>query len=152
PAVLAAERTLLAALLNRPRAFSHLEEDLGSVVFSTPDLERLRQRLIAALCADAPHDADELVATLRAEGLGELLGDLLGDPVIARHRALRPDAPAEDIEALWQENIAVVRAANERAGEAVDGGRTADEDDEAMAMRRLLKLAELGEADRDERD
>ncbi|MGZ9034514.1 MAG: DNA primase [Rhodospirillales bacterium] len=152
PAVLAAERTLLAALLNRPRAFSHLEEDLGSVVFSTPDLERLRQRLIVALCADAPHDADELVAALRAEGLGELLADLLGDPVIARHRALRPDAPAEDIEALWQENIAVVRAANERAGEAVDGGRTWDEDDEAMAMRRLLKLAELGEADRDKRD
>lgn len=147
-AAIAAERTLLAALLHRPKAFSHFEEDLGSLAFSTPQLERLRQRLVEALGADPSPDADALVRLLRAEGLGGAVDELLEDPLLARHRALAADAPPEDLEALWQENAAVVRAANERAAEAgVDEAFGADE---AMARRRLLKLAQLGEDEPDE--
>ena len=147
-AAIAAERTLLAALLHRPQAFSHLEEDLGSLAFSTPQLERLRQRLVEACGADPSPDADALVRVLRAEGLGGAVDELLEDPLLARHRALAADAPAEDLEALWQENAAVVRAANERAAETgVDEAFGADE---AMARRRLLKLAQLGEDEPDE--
>ncbi len=147
-AAIAAERTLLAVLLHHPLAFSHLEEDLGSLAFSTPELERLRQRLVEAFGAEPPPDADGLAGLLRAQGLSGAIDELLEDPVLARHRALAADAPPEDLQALWQENVAVVRLANERAGEAdVDQAFGADE---AMARRRLLKLAQLGDAEPDE--
>ena len=81
-------------------------------------------------------------------GLAERCDELLEDPLLARHRALAADAPPEDLEALWQENAAVVRAANERAAEA--GADEAFGADEAMARRRLLKLAQLGEDEPDE--
>ncbi len=143
PAAIAAERTLLAVLLHQPLAFSHLEEDLGSLAFSTPELERLRQRLVEAFGADPPPDPDALVGLLRGQGLAGAIDELLEDPVLVRHRALAAGAPPEDLEALWQENVAVVRAANERAAEAdVDQAFGADE---AMARRRLLKLAQLGD-------
>jgi DNA primase len=148
PAAIAAERTLLAVMLRHPLAFSRLEEDLGSLTFSTPELERLRQRLVEAFGADPSLDAEALVGLLRGQGLGRAVAELLEDPVLARHRALAGDAPPEDLEALWQENLAVVRVANERAAEA-DGGRACDAD-EAMARRRLLKLAQLGDAEPDE--
>ncbi len=152
PAVVAAERTLLAALLAHPQAFSHLEEDLGSVVFATPELECLRQQLVSIVSADAAGGPDELAVALRAGGFGETVAELLRDPLLARHRALAADAPAEDLDALWQENVAVIRAANERTAEAGTREEVAEAagGDEAMARRRLLKLAQLGEADGDE--
>jgi DNA primase len=146
PAAVAAARTLLAALLNNPQAFSRFDEDLGSLVISVPELEGLRQRLVALLSAEALRAPDELAAALGADGLGDVLADLLGDPLIVRHRAVGPGAAAEDLDAVWRENIAVVRAANERAAEAGDRGEEAG-DEEAMARRRLLKLAQLDEAD-----
>lgn len=150
--VVAAERTLLAALLAHPGAFSHLDEDLGSVVFSAPELERLRQQLVAMLSADAPHGLEGIGEALRMAGFGETVAELLGDPLLAGHRALGADAPAEDLQELWRENVAVVRLANERA--AADAGDREERagGDEAMARRRLLKLAELGEADGGDRD
>lgn len=141
-AAIAAERTLLTALLHRPQAFSHFEEDLGSLAFSTPQLERLRQRLVEALGADPSPDADALVRLLRAEGLGGAVYEASEDPLLARHRALAADAPPEDLEALWQENAAVVRAANERAAEAgVDEAFGADE---AMAQTPAVEAGTTG--------
>lgn len=151
PAVVIAERSLVAALLHHPQAFSHLEEDLGSIAFSTPQLERLRQRLVEAFCANAALGRDELVAALCAGGFGDTVDQLLEDPVLARHRALGPDAPADDLKALWQENLAVVRAANVRAEEGAGSSETLG-DDEAMARRRLSKLAHLAEAENIDRD
>jgi hypothetical protein len=122
------------------------------VVFSAPELERLRQQLVAMLSQDAPHGLEGIGEALRMAGFGDMVAELLGDPLLAGHRALGADAPAEDLQELWRENVAVVRLANERA--AADAGDREERagGDEAMARRRLLKLAELGEADGDERD
>jgi hypothetical protein len=154
-ALATAERTLVAVILARPRALSRFDEELGSLVFSTPDLEHLRQRLVATL-SETAQAAEDLPGSLRAaglsEGLAEVLADILADPLLARHRALEASAPAEDLEALWRENLAVVRAAGERVDESArrDEASAAGEDDAAMARRRLLKLAELGDGEEDD--
>jgi DNA primase len=173
PAVAAAERTLLAVLLNWPATFSEFEEELGSLVFSTPGLERLRQHLVGALSGEESPSVDELIEGLQASGFRDVLDDLKDDLRGARNlsahteasaeemealargehwaqfaaesRANAPDASAEGIKALWRQNLALIKTAK-RMDEDAPG------DDEAMARRRLLKLAELGEADGDERD
>lgn len=153
PAIVTAERTLLTALLLHPSAFSHAEEDLGSLAFLSPELERLRQRLVEEFAARVPPGPDALAAALRGDGFGDTVDRLLEDPVLRRHRALGPDAPAEDLQALWQENLAVVRLADARADDVgTEAGASAADGDEALARRRLSKLAQLGEAEAGERD
>ncbi|MBL8660790.1 MAG: DNA primase [Rhodospirillales bacterium] len=147
PSALAvAERTLLACLLNNPPFYAQAEEALGSLTFSEAGSERLRQALVDVLASDADLSHTELAAALRSRGHGDQVTEVLADPLLAHHRALCREASSEDLEALWRENLAVLRAAAERGGDD-DGAGAAAESDEAMRRRQLLKRAALEEGD-----
>lgn len=149
--VTAAERTLIALLLNHPAFFTHAEEELGSVAFADGELERVRQALFDILSADHDLDADGLAAALRAGGLVEPLSDLLADPLLRGNRAIGREAGPDVRDAAWRENLAVVRIAAERAAlSSADEGPGA-ESDEAMARRRLLMQANLERREDEER-
>jgi hypothetical protein len=142
-----AERTLLACLLTRSSVFAHGEEDIGSLSFSTAGPERLRQALVEVLANDPDAAGADIGAALRARGLADEVAEVFADPLLARHRALRQEASADDIVALWRENISVVRA-NSGTGDDPEAGAS-DLADEAMRRRLLLKRAELDGADDD---
>ncbi len=149
--VAAAERTLVALLLNHPDYFAHVEEELGSVVFANAELEGIRHALFDILSARDDLDPDGLAAGLRARGLNETLGDLLADPLLRGNRAIGRDADATTLDAAWRSNLTVVRVAAEQdALSHVDEGLGA-ESDEAMARRRLLMQAHLAQRDDEER-
>ena len=123
PTVTAAERMLLAVLLNHPAAFAECEEDLGSLVFSTPGLERLRQHLVAALSGEESPGVDELIEGLHASGFRDVLDDLKDDLRQARNLSAHTEASAEEVEALAQGASWAQFAAEARANLPDEFGR-----------------------------
>jgi len=140
-AVAMAERTLLACLLSHPSIYADGEEDIGSLSFSAAGAERLRQALIEILSSNEGIAGEDLHAALRGRGFGEDIAVVLSDPLLAHHRNLAPDASAQDITALWAENVSVVRAAGEVDVPTYQGAAAMA--DAAMLRRQLLRRAEL---------
>ena len=115
-----AQRTLLAILINHPAFFEAIEEEIGAVAFADPELDRLRQGLVALLhgggapesepAGPAPTRSGAVREALRARGLGSVLEALLRDPLVQSHRTLKASATPEDVEAAWRENFDVLVA------------------------------------------
>ena len=108
-AVARAQRVLLATLINHPRMFDGVEETLGKLSFAEARLDQLRQELISVLLKDAQLETEGIKRVLRERGFAESLDVLFRDPLIRANRVIRSDAPAEKVEPLWHENVALLK-------------------------------------------
>ena len=108
-AVVRAQRVLLATLINHPRMFDGVEETLGKLSFAEARLDQLRQELISVLLKDADIETEGVKRVLRERGFAESLEVLFRDPLIRANRVIKSDAPAEKVEPLWQENVALLK-------------------------------------------
>jgi DNA primase len=104
-----AERTLLAIVINHPGFFQEVEDELGSLAFTDPALDRLRQELVQVLSGGSAGDADGVAAALVARGLEEESQRLLDDPLIRAHRRIVRGAPLTDVREAWKQNADVAR-------------------------------------------
>jgi DNA primase len=130
--LLLAQRVLIAIVINHLGLFDHFEEDLGSVTYSNEPLDTLRQDLITVINEGDGLDSHRVREALRERGHAATLRGLFGDPLISRHRLIGASATAQQVQATWNENYALlcgtaVRAQIE-AGKAVGAEGYSDED------------------------
>ncbi|MGF1639618.1 MAG: DNA primase [Rhodospirillales bacterium] len=143
-----AEKTMLAIILTHPGFFHDVEEELGSVVFADPALDRLRQELILLLSGEGTLDAADVRDALRRRGLGDALSGLLEDPVIRVHRTIGPQASGDDLGATWRRAVRALKTVALEA-ELVATPLADDASDEEIERRLKLKRARLDDGSDD---
>jgi DNA primase len=133
------ERILLAALINHPNIFDEVEEHLGTVEFSAPELDKLRQQALNSLAADDGLDSEALRAHLLSEGFSTTLKALLSSSVYMHARFAREDTPIEEVLAGWIDTFERLTAKSvETELQKVEAAL--GEDTSAMAFERVKAL------------
>lgn len=97
------ERVLLATLINHPSLFDEVEEHLGMVEFSAPELDKLRQRVLNTLAAHEGLDSDALKDHLSEGDNSQLIKALLSKNVYLNAGFARPDRDIAEALEGWIE-------------------------------------------------
>jgi DNA primase len=98
------EEILIATVITHPALFDAVGETLGTMRFSSPALDHLRQEVLKALSASEDLDFQGLVDHLNTvTGFRDTLGGLLSRRVYDHARFARPDQPLTDAERGWEQ-------------------------------------------------
>ena len=98
------EEILIATVITHPALFDTVDETLGSMRFSSPALDHLRQEVLKTLSASEDLDFSGLVDHLNTvTGIRDILGGLLSRRVYDHARFARPDQPLTDAERGWEQ-------------------------------------------------
>jgi DNA primase len=120
------EAMLLATLLNHPDIMDIVGERLGSMAFSAPDLDILRQEVLKTLTGGPGLDRAGLHNHLQDSGFSEALSAALAPRIVDHAVFARPEAPMQMVLAGWEETFESL-------------GRAALEVERAEAARRLAE-------------
>jgi DNA primase len=85
------EKILIAALLNSPKLYGHLEEDFGCLPVNNVRFSKLRQKMIDIFERLEAIDSAQLQSTLRAEGFDQEMDDILSESVYVHAAFSRPE-------------------------------------------------------------
>ncbi|MDA0998440.1 MAG: DNA primase, partial [Proteobacteria bacterium] len=96
---------LIASLINYPGMFDQIEEPLGMVEFSVPELDKLRARTLNTLAERADLDSAALKDHLTSEGFGALLRSLLSNETYMHARFARPGGSVDDALRGWTDTF-----------------------------------------------
>lgn len=139
PADALRERILLATAINHPELFDQLEEHLGMVEFSAPELDILRQQVLNTLAVHESLDSDGLCDHLKDAGFAPLLKTLLSNSVYMHAKFARPvgdhDEALEGFFDTYERYLSKSREAELKRDEAALG-----EDTTEMAFGRVKAL------------
>ena len=97
------ERFLLSTQMNHPEIFDEIEERLGMLEFSTPELDNVRQRVLNTLARHESLDSGGLRDHLSEEGLSAETGLLLSTSVYMHARFARPDSDVKEALEGWHD-------------------------------------------------
>ncbi len=91
--IIKATRVLLACILNHPAVFGTVEETLGNLEISDPELNALREKIVDTL-AETPEglDREALQSHLNIGGFAEIQGRILNESVYIHAAFARPEA------------------------------------------------------------
>ncbi|MBN4016207.1 DNA primase [Rhodospirillaceae bacterium AH-315-P19] len=110
------QQILVAIVINHPDLYNDLAERFGSLAFTLPDLDRLRQAIVLAFSEDPGLDTERLTRHLEAGGFSDALAPLLRADFYASAGAfVRPQAPAEQVFAGWTEALRRLHKTTEEA-------------------------------------
>jgi DNA primase len=143
-----AEVTLLAVLCRHPGFFHEVEEEIGAVVFSDDERDRLRQALVAVLSGPDALTIAQLRGALPGDSLRATVDTVLADPIVRRHRLIAADSSIEQIRATWRENVNLLRRLLEAAEPACP--KTSDITEAMLTSRFARKRASLDEQAREQ--
>lgn len=101
--VLAREEILLVVLIVHPELLDDVGEKLGSLAFSTVELDNLRQEALKTLARDASLDSEAFQRHLRDSGFVEILDSLLSPRVFGHAFFARPTEQVDQALAGWNE-------------------------------------------------
>jgi DNA primase len=134
------EEILLATLINHPGLWEVDGERLGTMAFSAPGLDKLRQEVLKTLAEDADLDSGAIENHLRECGLSVALDSVLSPAVYIHAAFARPDSSFENARRVWEETLDSFRkdALQAEILDAVNGVRGDVSDDE---LRRAEELA-----------
>ncbi len=96
-------RILLAAILNHPSAFGHVEEAFGQFSLRNQILDNIRQETINALSNDPDLDRAGLEAHLIASGFEKEIGDILNKSVYVHAAFASPAHDSQEVAGKWIE-------------------------------------------------
>ncbi len=139
PAEVVQTRILLSTLINHPEIFDDVEELLGMVEFSAPELDKLRERTLNTLAQRADLDSKGLQDHLTGEGFGALLRTLLGNDTYMHARFARPGENADDALGGWMDTYRRLMAKSVDS-EVRETERALSRDTSAAAFGRLKAL------------
>jgi len=108
------ERILLATLIGHPGLFDEVGERLGTVAFSAPGLDNLRQEVLKTLAGEAGLDSDAVRRHLRESGCAELLDAVLSPRVYEHAFFAKPETDPETAGEGWDETYALYKNADLR--------------------------------------
>ncbi len=96
------QEVALALLLNHPFLLSEVEEDVATLDFSAPDLDRLRGAILKARAHHADLDAASLKLHLNRQGFAGILEGVLSPQVLVHAGFARADADTDMVRAGWE--------------------------------------------------
>lgn len=98
------QQILVAVVLNHPDLYDEVAERFGSLTFSLPHLDRLRQAIVEAFGSQTDLDSAALRHHLEERGFAEALAPLQARDFYAAAGAfVRPEASAEQALDGWNE-------------------------------------------------
>jgi DNA primase len=101
------ERILLAAVLNHPQMFDHVEERLGAMTFSDARLDLLRQTALMHIAHTPDLDFSTLRAHLQTLGFAAEIAALVHPDVYLHAGFARPESSLEQATAGWDHTFAL---------------------------------------------
>jgi len=135
------ERILLATLINYPEVFDEIEESLGMVEFSAPDLDKLRQQVLNTLAAYESLDTAGLCDHLSEVGFAPMLKALLSKNVYMHARFARPDGDVKEALTGWVDTYQQLTAkANETEIKQVEVALGEETTDMTFGRMKALKV------------
>jgi len=135
------ERILLATLINYPEVFDEIEESLGMVEFSAPDLDKLRQQVLNTLAAHESLDTARLCDHLSEVGFAPMLKVLLSKNVYMHGRFARPDGDVKKALEGWVDTYQQLTAkANETEIKQVEAALGEDTSEMTFGRMKALKV------------
>jgi len=134
------EKILLATLIGHPDLFDRVEERLGTVSFSAPGLDILRQEVLKTMAGQSGLDSQQLRRHLSEKGFTEILDSILSPDFLLNAFFAKPDVDIETAEEGWEETYTLYKNAELRVeiqeeSERLRGEMTTD------AYNRLRSLA-----------
>ncbi len=119
------ERILLVVLITHPEMMDDIGEQLGTLDFTGPELDKLRQEVLKTLEQRSDLDFQGLHDHLCQTGFSTLLGGLLSRQVLDHATFARPDEPLDIARRGWDQVLrlyqrdrllAEIKAVEERLG------------------------------------
>ncbi len=121
------EEILVTVLVTHPELFDDIGERLGSMAFSAPDLDNLRQEVLKTLAGAPGLDSRGLESQLRHNGYSQALDSVLSPRVFEHAFFARPDCAAETAREGWDETYGLYARDHLRAEVQAAQRRLADD-------------------------
>ena len=131
--------TLLATLINHPDCFDEMGEALGTIAFSNPDLDNLRQQVLNTLTENPGLDSAGFLSHLNRSGFAVILDRVLSPDIYGHGFFARPDAERQPVVSGWKDALRMFRDAD-LAQEIEEAKRISQENPSEEASRRLQVL------------
>jgi DNA primase len=103
------ERILIATLLGHPGLFDEVGERLGTVSFSAPGLDNLRQEVLKTLAGEPGLDSEGVRRHLKENGYSEILDYVWGPKVFEHAFYAKPGTDIETALEGWEETHALYK-------------------------------------------
>jgi DNA primase len=103
------ERILIATLLGHPELFDRVGEHLGTVSFSAPGLDNLRQEVLKTLAGDPDLDTESVRRHLCDNGFSEILDYVWGPKFFVNAFFAKPETDIETALEGWEEIYALYK-------------------------------------------
>lgn len=103
------ERILIAVLLGHPGLFDEISERLGTVSFSSPGLDNLRQVVLKTLAGEPGLDSEGVRRHLIENGYSEILDAVWGPRVFEHAFFAKPGTDVETALEGWEETYALYK-------------------------------------------
>jgi len=133
------QKVLLAVVVNHPVLFDEVEERLGKVEFSTPELDNLRQEVLKTLAGEEGLEPASLIHHLTDIGQAETLNSVLQQGVYMHAYFARPETPLAEAREGWNETYDLMMRSNREAEiRSVEQALTDDTTDLHMDQLRAL--------------
>ena len=135
------EQVLLATLINYPELFDELEEKIGSIKFSSHELDIMRQRVLKTLAENKGLNAISLTKHLKSSCNNEELNTILCGEVYTHAGFARPNKSLEEARKGWFDTYRLISNGDLRA-QIRSAERAWLEKPSSEAMDRLRALKE----------
>ena len=106
------EQIIIAVILNHPCLYDEIGERLGTVDFSTPKLDKLRQEVLKALAGNSVLESGDLKNHLNCCGLSDVLDVVLSAEVYSHAYFARPETAPEEARQGWEETFGQLMGKN----------------------------------------
>ena len=130
------EELLLAVVVNHPAAVDNVGEDLGTMRFSSPELDNTRQEVLKILAENPGLERGALITHLIRHGHDSILGRILD---IEAYGFAKPEAPLDQAVSGWNE-LFRRRQRQDLVEEIEEAKRASQENPSAEARARLNVL------------
>ncbi len=150
------EQILLATLVTHPEIADEIAERLGSLSFSSPDLDKLRQEVLKTLAEKPTLDFQALADHLNENGIerGDRSADILLNKTVLGHAGFaKPDRSTDDALKGWEQTFRLY-GREELQTQIRDAQRRFEDtpSDETYAALRTLREMEQQLAEDDDSD
>ncbi len=138
---------LLACIINNPRVFSEVEEEVGHLHFSENRLDRLRQHVLSTLASSPELDVEGLRTHLIGQGFEEELALVCHESTYTHASFSRPSKDADSALAGWREAWKTMQAYQaqddlERAKAALREDPSEENENRLNALREIRNVSE----------
>ena len=130
---------LIATLINHPDCFDEIGEALGTLAFSTQELDILRQQVLNTLAEKSGLDSAGLITHLNQSGFAEVLGRVLSPHVYGHGFFARPNTSRRAVLSGWKDALKMFRN-DDLAQEIMEAKRVSQEKPSEEASRQLQIL------------